>query len=254
MLPALFISHGAPDLPLRQSPAREFLQTLGQTLERPSSILVISPHWMTAVPTLSTAARMQAIHDFGGFSAELYQLTYEAPGAPELFDIVKQQLAEIELRTAVHPRRGLDHGAWTPLRLMYPEGDIPVTQLSLQPHLTPRQQWELGQALAPLRQSGVLILASGSATHNLWNMGRQMDDLPPNWVLDFDHWLAKAIDSQATEQLFNYRSVAPYAVDNHPSEEHIMPLFIAMGAGHQGRQIHSSYTYGVLSMAAYAFE
>jgi 4,5-DOPA dioxygenase extradiol len=254
MLPALFISHGAPDLPLHESPTRTFLQSLGQTLGKPSAILVISPHWMTAVPTLSTDEQMHAIYDFGGFPAELYRMTYNPPGAPGLFDSVSQQLATLRLKTAVHPSRGLDHGAWTPLILMYPDSEIPVTQLSLQPHLNPRQQWELGKALAPLRQQNVLILTSGSATHNLWRMGDKSGNEPPVWVSAFDHWIANAVEQQATTQLLNYRTLAPYAEENHPSEEHIMPLFIAMGAGTRGKQIHAGYTYGVLSMAAYAFE
>ena len=171
-MPSLFVSHGAPDLPLSDCPAREFLSRLGKQLPQPKAILAISPHWMTSIPTLSVAPQMRAIYDFGGFSKALYQLQYDAPGLSTAFH--QRVIAELEsakLPTAIDPSRGLDHGAWVPLSLMYPDAQVPVTQLSLPAHWSPEQLLALGEALAPLRAEGILILASGSATYNLWRFG-----------------------------------------------------------------------------------
>ncbi|MGB3491605.1 MAG: class III extradiol ring-cleavage dioxygenase [Elainellaceae cyanobacterium] len=257
--PSLFVSHGAPNLPLYASPAREFLSQLGQDLGKPNAILIISPHWLSDRPTVSIAPQVHAVHDFGGFPQELYELTYDAPGAPDLAEQVVAVLSHAGVEPETTSTGGLDHGAWVPLKLMYPEADVPIIQLSLPYRKTPEQLLTLGHALAPLRQSGLLILASGSATHNLKRLGRYArdDNNPPDWVLEFDQWLAGAIAQNDTARLLDYRHQAPHAVDNHPTDEHLRPLFIALGAGgktSQGKRLHSSYTYGILSMAAYAFE
>ncbi|HIK19244.1 MAG TPA: dioxygenase [Leptolyngbyaceae cyanobacterium M33_DOE_097] len=256
-LPAIFVSHGAPDLLLHETPSRAFLKQLGQHLEPPRAILIISAHWLTQVPTVSTAAQVTTIHDFWGFPAELYAMHYIAPGAPELATQVKTLLATAGFETATHPSRGLDHGAWEPLVLMYPEAGIPVMQLSLQPAQGTHYHYRLGQAIAPLRQAGVLILASGSATHNLRAFGAySLNAKPPDWAKQFDDWLATAIAQNDVDALLDYRSQAPYAVQNHPSDEHLLPLFVALGAGGEaprGTELHRSFTYGAFSMAAYAF-
>ena len=255
-LPSLFVSHGAPDLPLHDSPARQFLSQLGQQIPEPTGILVISPHWMTSVPTLATAPQMQAVHDFGGFSKALYRLQYNAPGLTEaLQQSIKAQLESAQLPIAVDPKRGLDHGAWVPLLLMYPAADIPVAQLSLPAHWTPKQLMKLGSALSELREKGLLILASGSATHNLWAFGgRAINSPAPDWVRGFENWLIQAVEKGDLEQLLLY-SQAPYARENHPTPEHFLPLFVALGAGdaHSGKLLHRSYTYGIFSMAAFSF-
>lgn len=259
--PVLFISHGSPDLPLQPNPVCDFLRQLGDRLGKPQEILVISAHWLAQRPTVSTAERMETIHDFGGFPQALYQMTYPAPGAPRLAARVQALLSEAAIDHAVHPSRGLDHGAWEPLLMMYPQADIPVTQLSLQPHWSTRDHWQLGRALAPLRDEGVLVLASGSTTHNLRMFGSyELQDAPPDWVTQFDQWLARSLTTDQTPEnldaLLDYRHQAPYAVQNHPTEEHLLPLFVALGAGGDRptvSQLHSSFTYGVFSMAAYAF-
>lgn len=257
-LPAIFVSHGAPDLPLHPtSPVLDFLKNLAGQFSQPKAILAVSAHWSSAVPTVSTASDMETIHDFGGFPQELYQLTYPAAGAPELADRVAQHLTHAGFETATHPSRGLDHGAWEPLMLMYPEADIPVTQLSIQPALGTAHHFQLGQALAPLLHEDVLILASGAATHNLRQFSTyEFDAAPPEWVQQFDDWLSDAISRYDVDALIDYRQRAPYAAQNHPTEEHLLPLFVALGAGGENAraiQLHSSFTYGVLSMAAYAF-
>jgi len=255
ILETIFISHGSPDLPLRPSLTRDFILQLGQKLEKPKAILVISAHWNSNSNLVSATINPKTIHDFVGFPSELYQLNYPAPGAPQLahrtHDLLKQKGFASEIVTD----RGLDHGAWNPLMLIYPEADIPVTQLSIQPHQDATYHYRLGQALAPLKEEGVLILASGSATHNLWEIGKYAT--PPNWVVEFSDWLSEKLLTGDWQALLDYENLAPYAKRNHPTSEHLLPLFVAMGASGEGSkavQLHSSYTYGVLSMAAFAFQ
>jgi 4,5-DOPA dioxygenase extradiol len=253
--PAIFVSHGAPDLPLYRSPAGDFLAALGAELGRPQAILVISAHWNTHQPIASTAPQPATIHDFGGFPAELYQLRYPAPGAPDLADRAIDLLNRVEIRGELDRNRGLDHGAWTPLLLMYPDADVPVTQLSIQPQMGPLHHWAIGQAIAPLRQEGVLILASGSATHNLWEFDSNRSASPPVWVRDFADWLNDKVASHDVKSLLHYRQFAPHAARNHPTEEHLLPLFVALGAGGDRTTVlHNSYSYGAFSMAAYRFD
>lgn len=257
-LPALFISHGAPTLPLEPGPTRGFFAGLGAGLPRPQAILVLSAHWDTAMPAVSAATRPETIHDFGGFPEELYRMRYAAPGAPELASRVAGLLEEAGWRTTASPDRGLDHGAWVPLRLMYPEADIPVTQFAIQSRLGPEHHRAMGVALRPLRDEGVLIIGSGSVTHNLREVGRHdYAAVPPAWVTEFNDWLSFALIEGRDAELLDYRNVGPHAVRNHPTEEHLLPLFAAWGAatpGVQPRRIHAGYTYGVLGMDAYQFD
>jgi 4,5-DOPA dioxygenase extradiol len=256
-LSALFVSHGAPDLPIREGAVTEFLRGLPQRLpQKPQAILVISAHWNSAEPIVSLATQPQTIYDFSGFPEEIYRLSYPAPGAPELGDRVMRLLHEAGFSCQGHPSRGLDHGAWTPLILAYPDADIPVTQLSIQPQAGVAHHYRLGQALAALRSEGVLIFASGSVTHNLRAVGDRYDAPPLNWVRVFDEWLAERISDRDWNAVLNYRQMAPDAIENHPTDEHLLPLFVALGAGGEdaiGVQLHHSFTYGALSMAAYAF-
>lgn len=236
---------------------RDFLAGLGQQLERPKAILCISAHWNTSYPIVSAASLPQTIHDFSGFPRELYQMQYPAKGAPNLAAKVVDLLNAAGIQSDIHPNRGLDHGAWNPLMLIYPDADVPVTQLSIQAHLSPAHHLAVGQALQPLRNEGVLVLASGSATHNLGKLGGySYNAAPPEWVEQFADWLTDAVTKGKFEELLNYRAKAPYAIDNHPTDEHLLPLFVALGAGGKtanGNLLHSSFTYGLLSMAAYSF-
>jgi 4,5-DOPA dioxygenase extradiol len=257
--PSLFVSHGAPTLALEKGGAAEFLRGYGERLGRPEAILVVSAHWETDVPTVGTTPTPETIHDFRGFPAELYQMRYAAPGAPELAERAAR-LVESGMGGTVRrdPRRGLDHGAWVPLSLMYPEADIPVTQLSILREGGPAAHLTLGEAIRPLRDEGVLVLASGSATHNLYEFrGFDYDSAPPGWVSEFGDWVAGAIAEGRTAELLDYRRLAPSAERNHPTEEHLLPLFTALGAaspGTFGERVHSSHTYGVLAMDVYAFD
>ncbi len=255
-LPTLFISHGAPSILYEQGAARDFLTGVASTLERPQAILCISAHWTSASPLVTGAAAPSLIYDFGGFSDELYRAVYPAPGAPELAGRIVTLLKEHGVEAGMEAHRGLDHGAWVPLTLMYPEADIPVLQLSVQPHRSPEHHRALGQALQSLRDEGVLILASGSATHNLRDFfGRAIDAPPPEYVTVFDEWLKDSIEKNDRAALLNYLDTAPHAAANHPTPEHLLPLFTALGAGETaGRILHRSYTFGVISMAAYAWD
>lgn len=256
VLPAIFLSHGAPDLPIREGAVTDFLRSLHQQFPQPKAILVISAHWQSDPLMVSAVPYPRTIHDFSGFPQALYQLSYPAPGSPTLADRVVALLKQAGIPSEAHPSRGLDHGAWTPLILAYPAADIPIAQLSLRYHCDSLYHWQIGQALEPLRQESVLIVGSGSATHNLSAFDKRHDALPPFWVQRFDQWLAEMIDQRDWNALMHYRNLAPYAQENHPTEEHLLPLFVALGAGGgdvKGIQLHHSFTYGALSMAAYAF-
>lgn len=252
--PSVFVSHGAPTLPLTEAAARGFLAAYGARLGRPTAILAVSAHWETAAPTLSSAAKPETVHDFYGFPRALYDMRYAAPGAPALAERAAALLADTGLPAGLEPR-GLDHGAWVPLMLMYPEADIPVTQLSVQTHLGAAHQFKVGEALQPLRDEGVLILGSGSATHNLRELRMATVDAPASpWVSSFTDWLADAVEAGRNDKLVEYRSRAPNAARNHPSDEHFLPFFTALGAagsGAKGERVHASTTYGALAMDAY---
>lgn len=256
--PALFISHGAPTLALEPGPTRDALAALGAALEPPRAILVLSAHWETATPAISTAEQPDTIHDFRGFPEALYRVRYPAPGAPQLAARAAQLLAAADMPAAAAPGRGLDHGAWVPLMLMFPRAGIPVTQISVQPQSGPAHHFRIGEALRPLRDEGVLILASGSVTHNLREFGRHdYAGAPPHWVSGFNDWLAERLAAADHEALLDYRSRAPHAARNHPTEEHLLPLFAALGAATPGvapRRIHAGYTYGVIGMDAWRFD
>jgi 4,5-DOPA dioxygenase extradiol len=256
-MPSLFLSHGAPTLPLTDTPARAFLKQLAGSLERPNAILVVSAHWETAQPTVNAVDWNETIHDFYGFPRPLYDMRYPAPGAPQLAARVAERLAEAGRACAIDRRRGLDHGAWVPLLLMYPQADIPVLQLSVQPALGPAHHLRVGRALAALRQEGVLIIGSGSFTHDLSEFrGHGPNDAAPAWVNQFADWFYAALGERPTGDLLAYRAQAPFAAKNHPTEEHLLPLYVALGAAGEdasAERLHASATYSVLRMDVYAF-
>lgn len=253
MLPSLFISHGSPMLPLRDSPARDFLRGLGASLPRPKAILVASAHWDTETAEISAPPINDTIYDFHGFPPALYALRYPAPGDAALASEIAQTLG-----ATVDHERGLDHGAWVPLLLMYPEHDIPVMQLSVQSYLGPEHHLLLGRSLAALRAQGVLVIGSGGLTHNLRRQRAPTDDGPAAPDVDaFAAWMHDALIEGRTEDLLDYRRKAPYAAAQHPTDEHLLPLYVAMGASGEhahATRLHASTSYGVLRMDTYAFE
>lgn len=256
MLPTLFLSHGAPTLVLDHVPARDFLVRLGDSMPRPDAILMVSAHWETEIPAVTAVAVNETIHDFSGFPPPLYDLRYPAPGSAALAGRVVDLLAGAGLPSRSDSRRGLDHGAWVPLLLAYPAHDIPVVQLSVQPRLGPGHHLQLGRALAPLRHENVLIIGSGSFTHNLHELDWRGGGAEPEWVGNFSDWFDLALREGRTCDLLTYRNRAPDAVRNHPTEEHLLPLFVALGAAGEAAQalrLHHSTTFGALRMDAYAF-
>ncbi|HET7921462.1 MAG TPA: class III extradiol ring-cleavage dioxygenase [Gammaproteobacteria bacterium] len=246
-LPALFVSHGSPMLALDETnPAHTFLKSLGEGLPRPRAILVISAHWETATPRLTGAQHLDTLHDFYGFPEPLYALRYPAPGAHALAKDIARKLGP---PAGVDRVRGLDHGAWVPLRLMYPQADIPVLQLSLQTALGPAHHLALGEALKSLRDEGVLILGSGGATHNLREYFHPAGGYES--YAEFSDWLYDALIRDDRDALLDYRRRAPQGARNHPTEEHFLPLFVALGAGGASiTRLHHSFDRS-LCMDAY---
>ena len=256
-LPTLFVSHGAPTLAIEDGPAHRFLIACGRNIGRPRAILVLSAHFEAPTATVTTSKAPETIYDFGGFPEALYNITYPAPGDPDLALRVSALLQEGCIPTHENATRGLDHGAWVPLSLMYPGADVPIVQLSIDARQGPAYHFRLGELLRPLREEGVLILGSGSVTHNLsYAIRAQHNDPAPGWVIRFREWLADAVTEDRRGDIADYRALAPDAARNHPTEEHFLPLLCAMGATEPGeprRRIHASETYGALAMDAYIF-
>jgi 4,5-DOPA dioxygenase extradiol len=256
-LPTAFVSHGAPTLALEPAEAGAMLDRLGRELPRPQSILVISAHWEAMRPSVSAATLPRTIHDFYGFPGELYSLSYGAPGAPRLAARAKDLLAAAGLDCDVTVDRGLDHGAWVPLRYLYPGADVPVTQLAVSPALGSAHHLELGRALAPLAGEGVLVLGSGGLTHNLRAVRFDAPSDPaPDWVTAFADWVGAAVAAGDADALVDYRRRGPQACRNHPSDEHFLPLLVALGAagpGATGERVPGGVSHGVLAMDAFVF-
>lgn len=253
-LPSLFVSHGAPTLALDAGETGAAWRRLAGALPRPKAVLCVSAHWTTAAPMVSGSPRNATIHDFHGFPAPLYQISYPAPGDPALAERVARLLTDAGMAAGIDRGRGLDHGAWVPLRLMYPEADVPAIQLSVQPGRDAAWHYRMGEALAPLRAQGVLILASGGAVHNLreiaWDGGPA-----PAWARGFDDWLAAALAEGRLADLIDWQR-APQARRAQPTDEHFLPLFVALGAagrGARGERVHHGFTLGSMSMAAFKF-
>jgi 4,5-DOPA dioxygenase extradiol len=258
-MPSLFISHGSPMLAIEPSPARDFLSGYGRSLGKPRAIVIASAHFNANRPAVVTDAHPGMIYDFGNFDRKLFEMVYSAPGEPAVAARALELLAAAGLGPARVGERGYDHGTWVPLMLLYPDADVPVVQISVQPQLGAGHHLAVGRALAPLADEGVLVIGSGSLTHNLQEFfaGGLAPDAPaPNWVAAFEDWVYDKTTAGAVDDLVHYRERAPFARENHPSEEHFLPLHVAVGAGGKsgkGTRIHASHRNGVLSMDAYAF-
>jgi 4,5-DOPA dioxygenase extradiol len=253
--PVFFISHGAPTFALEPGILGPHLTALGQQLAGATAVLVVSPHWQTREVQVTTSPAPATLHDFGGFAPELYDLRYPAPGAPEFAMLASQLLAEAGYIVGQDGRRGLDHGAWVPLSHLLPSANLPVFQVSMPHNLDADGAIELGRALAPLRERGIVIVASGSMTHNLYEM-RQPGSDEASYAQEFADWVRHAVTANAVERLAAYRQLAPHGVRAHPTEEHYLPLLVALGARTEGEvaePIEGGITYGVLSMDSYAW-
>lgn len=252
--PALFISHGAPDLALRDEPATRFLSELGGTLTRPDAIVIASAHDEADGVVVRAPARFRTWHDFGNFDRRLFDMRYEPEGAAGIADEAFRLLNEAGLQPVRSDAAQLDHGAWVPLSLIFPEPDIPLVTVSIDPRRGAEWHEAVGRALAPLRARNVLVVGSGSISHNLREVfaGTSADR---QWVEEFTSWLADRAEAGDREALLAVMRDAPEALRNHPTDEHLLPFFVALGAGggEPGRRLHHSYTYEVLAMDAYAF-
>ena len=254
MLPAVFVSHGAPTLPFDDVPARDFLRGLGRQLGRPRAVLAVSAHWDTEIPATNAVAANDTIHDFYGFPRPLYDLRYDAPGDALLAREVSGLLGGLGAK--IDTLRGLDHGAWVPLMLMYPDADIPVVQLSVQTNKGAAHHIALGRALAGLRREDVLVLGSGGFVHNLRQIAPPGSPEAP-WSREFAGWMHDRLMAGDDAALGDYRRLAPQAAMAHPTDEHLMPLLVAYGAGGKSTKaarIHTSATFGSLRMDAYSFD
>ncbi|MCO4858936.1 dioxygenase [Herbaspirillum sp. WGmk3] len=256
-LPSLFVSHGSPMLAVEPGRTGPLLASIGATLPRPRGIVMVSPHWETFTPRVGNQAKPRVIHDFGGFPQELYELDYPAPGAPALAEHVAQRLRDGGLPANTDGGWGLDHGAWVPLRYLYPQADVPVIQLSLQSQQPPEYHYQVGRLLAPLAKEGILLIGSGSFTHNLRELRRnEIEGGDAPHTLEFLRWFLDRMQAGDLQALFGYRTTAPHAVRTHPSDEHLLSLFFAMGAADDWTQLvhlDSGSTYHSLRMDAFAF-
>ncbi|MES2488574.1 MAG: class III extradiol ring-cleavage dioxygenase [Pseudomonadota bacterium] len=249
---ALFISHGAPTLALDKIPAHQFLIELGQQLPKPRAVVVISPHWSAPLFAIKQDERYRAWHDFGGFPDELYQIQYAPPGNASLAARIAEHLQHAQIATRMVSDARLDHGVWVPLMLMYPEADVPVVNVACLGR-DPQVHYDLGRALRDAVDDDVLIIGSGSAVHNLHELAAPGTP-PASWATRFDDWINARIEAGDHEALLDYRAQAPDAVRAHPTEDHLMPLFVALGVGGgKGHALHQSFSYGNLSMACYGF-
>jgi 4,5-DOPA dioxygenase extradiol len=257
-LPSVFLSHGSPMLAIEDSPAGRFLDGLGAQLPRPRAVVVVSAHFMAEATAIGAAAHPETVHDFGGFPAALYRIAYPAPGAPELAAEIASRLETAGLTPSLRPQHGLDHGVWVPLRRMYPDADLPVVPLSVSPHRDAAWHHALGRALAPLRAQGVLVIGSGGFVHNLGDLDWRHRDAPlAPWSRDFRDWMSDRIAAGDTGALLDWARQAPNARHAHPTTEHLMPLFVAMGAGGEtptARHLHDSFELGTLALDAFAFD
>lgn len=257
-LPSLFVSHGAPTFALEPGLAGPRLTALGRQLPRPHAVLVVSPHWMTPSPRVGTSAQPETIHDFGGFDPALYRIQYPVRGHEALARRAVEQLTQAGWPAQADAQRGLDHGAWVPLMHLYPQADVPVFQVSLPSRLDAQGAWAFGQALAPLADEGVLIVGSGSLTHNLYEF-RASHGADAPYVEAFSAWVREAVEQGDRARLLRTLNDAPDARRAHPTEEHFWPLLVAAGAADAGdgpppaAVIEGGITYGVLAMDAYAF-
>lgn len=257
-IPTLFVPHGAPTFALRPGVAGAVLNRAASRLPSLRAILVISAHWETTTPRVGFTHRPKTIHDFWGFAPALYQIHYPATGCPEVGQAVVQALQGAGFDARADSERGLDHGAWIPLRFMFAEADVPVLPLSIQPHQDAAYHYRLGQALAPLTRQGILVLASGNLTHNLrdYLQALHAGGVTPPYVRQFSDWIWDRLQQQDLPALLDYRALAPEGVRAHPSDEHLLPLYVALGAagaGASAERLHAGIDDYVIAMDSFMF-
>ncbi|MEP9371483.1 class III extradiol ring-cleavage dioxygenase [Mesorhizobium sp. KR1-2] len=261
-MPTLFVSHGGPDIVIKDTPARHYLETVSNLVPRPKAIMVMSAHFETHGVTVVTDPKPEMIYDFRGFPAELYEMVYPAPGAPALAERVLSLLEDAGLSPARIGKRGYDHGTWTPMKLAFPDADIPIVQVSIDPNRDAAWHYAVGNALSPLREEGVLLVGSGHITHNLraffstMRQGMAVDPELPGKVRAFTQWFAQKLAANDTQALLDWKRQAPFPADNHPTDEHLMPIFFAYGAAGaspRAERVHDSVDHGFFANDSYLF-
>lgn len=255
MIPSYFFAHGAPSIVLEHNDYTDFIKNFAAGTPKPKAIVLFSAHWEQSMQTISAADTYSTIYDFSGFQDELYRMTYPAKGEHSIREQIHSLFAKHGIQSVLDEERGLDHGAWAVLKLMYPDADVPVVALSVNRYLTNEQQYQIGKALSELREQDVLIIGSGGTVHNLRRLKWQGEGID-EWAESFDNWLQNVLETWDTNKLFSYRELAPYAEEAVPTNEHFIPLLLAMGAGDKNRQaklLHRSYQFSNLSLSCWQF-
>ncbi|WP_201596685.1 DODA-type extradiol aromatic ring-opening family dioxygenase [Psychrobacter vallis] len=250
-LPALFISHGAPTLAIEQSSTTSALARIGQNLPKPRAIVIMSAHWQSAKLEISSNPQPKTWHDFSGFSPELYELQYPVAGQPALAETLAHQLTTRGITCRVNPMRACDHGVWAPLKHLYPQADVPIVQISLPQHYDSMACYQLGAQLARLREEQILVIGSGSITHNLQSLRWQADSIDQT-AKEFKRWLLQQLKTDIPTAL-DWQQYPDYK-NIHPSDEHLLPLFFALGAGQRVSVVHQSMAHHSLGMDIYRFD
>lgn len=253
--PTLFVPHGAPTFALQPGAAGAALAALARRLPAPRAVVIASAHWDTPTARVGFSTRPETIHDFYGFPQALYRLRYPASGCPEVAAEVLSALQQAGIEAEADPHRGLDHGAWVPLMMLYPDADVAVVPVSIQSSAGPLGAWQLGRILASLRDRGILVIGSGNLTHNLMDY-RLSAESAPEYVRRFVEWFAERLAEGDLASLLDYRRRAPDAERAHPTAEHLLPLFVALGAAGDSpvaERLHAGIQDRVLAMDAYLF-
>jgi 4,5-DOPA dioxygenase extradiol len=255
---AIFVPHGAPTFALDSGEAGLAMSQLTDLLAKPRAIIVVSPHWDTAVPTVSMATQLETIYDFFGFPEALYRIKCPATGYPEGAQEVVKALQKRFKQVATDPARGLDHGAWTPLRQMFPDADIPIIAVSIQSHAGTAHALTMGEALEELTHQGYLVIGSGNITHNLgdYRMAAMQGGQTPEYVQTFADWVQVQMVDKNVQHLIDYRLHSKEGVRSHPAEDHLLPLFVALGAAGKDATAKAFYrgiSSYVIAMDGYTF-
>lgn len=253
-LPGLFISHGSPMLALNPEQVGPALHRLSLNLPKPKAIVVMSAHWESNALEVNTGIRPETWHDFRGFPEELYDIRYPAPGDPEIAEQILNLLANAQISAHANSTRPRDHGVWMPLLHMYPDADIPVIEISLPMNMSSEEIFNIGKALAPLRDQQILLIGSGSITHNLRELSWSgISSNVPEWASTFRNHVVQKLAHSDYQAVLDWQTI-PYVQRNHPTIEHFAPLFFSMGTGERFNVVHSSFTMGALGMDIYRFD
>lgn len=253
MVPSLFLAHGSPMLALEQDEYTKFLVDIGEKI-KPKAIVIFTAHWESDVISISyTDGVYETIYDFYGFPDELYAIRYPAKGSTQIAQLVKERFQKQGIPVQFNTTRGLDHGSWTLLSRIYPYAEIPVVQISVNPSLSPKEQFDIGQTIQSLGKEDILVIGSGVTVHNLRRLHWEQTK-PESWAVEFDDWIIEQTTKGDIDTLCNYENLAPHADLAVPTKEHFVPLLITMGSGTQKTKvIHRSYKYGTLSYLCFQF-